>query len=93
MSNPLAPRTNNKLPFWKQPLTIPLVLWLLLHVVLTAGLWQFFITAAIEDGEMVARDTGKASLFLLVSFATVVFCLAVVRKLGELALRPFRRGQ
>lgn len=69
------------------------MLWLLLHVVLTVLLWHFFVNAALEEGQMMPRDTGKGMLFLFASFAIVVFCLAITRKLGELALRPLRRRQ
>ena len=91
--NPLAPKQNDKLPFWKQTITLPLVLWVLLHVVLTAWLSYLYISTALEEGQITPRDTGGAWLLFLVSFAIVAFCLAVVRKLGELTLRPFRRRQ
>lgn len=91
--NPLAPKQNDKPPFWKQPITVSLVLWVLLHVVLTGWLSHLFVTAALAEGEMVPRDAGKAMLMLLMSFAIVVFCLAIIRKLGELTLRPFRGRQ
>jgi hypothetical protein len=91
--NPLAPKQNDKPPFWKQPITLPLVLWLLLHVVLTAWLSYLYISTALEEGRITPRDTGSTWLMVIGSFAIVVFCLAIIRKLGELTLRPFRRRQ
>lgn len=91
--NPLAPKQNDKLPFWKQPITLPLVLWLLLHVVLTFSLFAFMYNDMTSKGDVDPKSTQAFSYVLLMSFSIVVFCLAIIRKLGELTLRPFRRRQ
>lgn len=91
--NPLAPKQNNKLPFWKQPITLPLVLWVLLHVVLTVLLFRFMYGDLTTNKGVDPKSTQAYSFIFLMSFSTVTFCLAVIRKLGELTLRPFRRRQ
>lgn len=91
--NPLAPKQNDKLPFWKQPITLPLVLWVLLHIVLTAWLFSFMHDKMIGKGDMDPNSTQQFSLLAMGCFSIVVFCLATLRKLGELTLRPFRRRQ
>lgn len=91
--NPLGPKQNDKPPFWKQPITLPLVLWVLLHVVLTVWLFWFMHDEMIRKGDMDPKSTQQFSMLAMASFAIVAFCLAIIRKLGELTLRPFRRRQ
>lgn len=83
---------DQKLPFWKQPLTPQLVIWVGIHVILTAWLWTAFVSSAVEEGTLDPKSTQGAGVLLLISFSVVVFGLAVLKRLVEWMLRISRRS-
>ena len=89
---PIKAPTSAKPPFWKQPLTPQLVIWVGVHIVLTGLLWLALIKDATESGVIDPRGTRDAGILLLISFSVVVFVLAILKKLAEWMLRVSSRS-
>lgn len=89
--NPLKPPID-KPPFWKQPLTPQLVIWVAVHVVLTGLLWLAFVKDATESGVIDPHGTRDAGILLLISFSAVALVLALLKKATEWMLRVSSRS-
>lgn len=89
--NPLRPPID-KPPFWKQPLTPQLVIWVAVHVVLTLALTMFMQAELMSDGKLDPKSTKEFSLLLLACFSLVTFILALLKKATEWMLRVSSRS-
>ncbi len=83
---------DQKLPFWKQPLTPQLVIWVGIHVILTVALTLFMQADLMSKGELNPKSTRDFSILILACFSLVTFILALLKKFAEWMLRASLRS-
>lgn len=82
---------EQKPPFWKQPLTPQLVIWVGIHVILTVALTLFMQADLMSKGDLDPKSTRDFSILILACFSLVTFILALLKKFAEWMLRASQR--